>query len=117
MAGADVLILPSLFEGSAVVAYEAQAAGLAVIQSAHTGLVVRPGETGLLLPEVSAAAIRAAVLQLADDPDRVAAMQAAAAAQPARRWADYRAEVRRVLGLPGPAALNRAAAADREAAA
>mgnify|MGYP006281728477 CR=1 FL=1 len=117
MARADVLILPSLFEGSAVVAYEAQAAGLALIQSAHTGLVVRPGETGLLLPEVSAAAIRAAVLQLADAPDRVAAMQAAAAARPARRWADYRAEVRAVLGLPGRAALARAAASNREAAA
>jgi glycosyltransferase involved in cell wall biosynthesis len=117
MARADVLILPSLFEGSAVVAYEAQAAGLALIQSAHTGLVVRPGETGLLLPEVSAAAIRAAVLELADAPGRVAAMQAAAVARPARRWADYRAEVRAVLGLPGPAALARAAGSNREAAA
>jgi glycosyltransferase involved in cell wall biosynthesis len=117
MAVADVLILPSLFEGSAVVAYEAQAAGLALIQSAHTGLVVRPGETGLLLPEVSAAAIREAVLELADDPDRVAAMQAAAAARPARRWADYRAEVRAELGLSGPAGRERASGADREAAA
>jgi glycosyltransferase involved in cell wall biosynthesis len=103
MARADVLILPSLFEGSAVVAYEAQAAGLALIQSAHTGLVVRHGATGLLLPEVSAPAIREAVLQLADDPGRLAAMQAAAAAQPPRRWADYRADVRAALGLPQPA--------------
>jgi len=121
MAKADVLILPSLFEGSAVVAYEAQAAGLALIQSAHTGLVVRPGETGLLLPEVSAPAIREAVLRLADDPGRVAAMQAAAAAQPARRWADYRAEVRAALGLPAPAARDRESAhgeaADGEVAA
>jgi len=103
MAGADVLILPSLFEGSAVVAYEAQASGLALIQSARTGLVVRPGETGLLLPEVSATAIRAAVLELADDPDRLAAMQTAAAAAPPRHWADYRADVRAALGLPAPA--------------
>ncbi|MBK1670944.1 hypothetical protein CKO28_23305 [Rhodovibrio sodomensis] len=107
MARADVLVLPSLFEGSAVVAYEAQAAGLALIQSAHTGLVVRPGVTGLLLPEVSAAAIRDAVRQLADDPGRLAGMQAAAAATPPRRWADYRADARALLGLglglgPGP---------------
>jgi glycosyltransferase involved in cell wall biosynthesis len=99
MAGADVLILPSLFEGSAVVAYEAQAAGLALIQSANTGLVARHGQTGLVLPEVSAPAIRAAVLELAHAPDRLAAMRAAAAATPPRRWADYRAEVRAALDL------------------
>jgi glycosyltransferase involved in cell wall biosynthesis len=111
MARADVLLLPSLCEGSAVVAYEAQAAGLALVQSAHTGLVVRPGETGLLLPEVSAAAIRAAVRQLAGDPGRLAAMQAAAAVTRPRRWADYRAEVRAVLGLDpaGPDTRDRAA--------
>ena len=111
MARADVLLLPSLCEGSAVVAYEAQAAGLALVQSAHTGLVVRPGVTGLLLPEVSAAAIRAAVRQLAGDPGRLAAMQAAAAATRSRRWADYRAEVRAVLGLDpaGPDTRDRAA--------
>jgi len=112
MAAADVLILPSLFEGSAVVAYEAQAAGLALIQSAHTGIVVRHGTTGLLLDEVSAPAIRAAVLELAHDPDRLAAMQAAAAAARPRRWADYRAEVRGVLGLAGPGAHDPQGARD-----
>jgi glycosyltransferase involved in cell wall biosynthesis len=102
MARADVLILPSLFEGSAVVAYEAQAAGLVLIQSANTGLVARHGKTGLVLPAVTAGAIREAVLALAHAPDRLAAMRAAAAATPPRRWADYRADVRAVLDLePG----------------
>nr|WP_242468933.1 glycosyltransferase family 4 protein [Rhodovibrio salinarum] len=99
MARADVLILPSLFEGSAVVAYEAQAAGLALIQSASTGWIAEQDRTGLILPDVSAAAIRTAVLALAHDPDRLAAMQTAAAAAQPRCWADYRAEVRQVLGL------------------
>jgi glycosyltransferase involved in cell wall biosynthesis len=121
MVAADVLILPSLLEGSAVVAYEAQAAGLALIQSANTGLLARPGETGLILPEVSAPAIRRAVLTLAEDPGLLAGMQAAAAAARPRSWADYRADARRVLGLDGalqaPAAAERAAEMEAETAA
>ena len=102
MARADVLILPSLCEGGGIVLYEAQAAGLALIQSAQASVIVRHGETGLLLPEVSAAAIRDAVLALAQDPAGLAAMQVAAASVRTRGWADYRAEVRAALGLCAP---------------
>jgi glycosyltransferase involved in cell wall biosynthesis len=102
MAAADVVILPSLFEGGGVVAYEALASGCALIQSASMALAVAPGRTGLVLDEVGAPAIRAAVEGLAHAPDRLAAMQTGARAVRTRSWADYRAEVRGVLRLDAP---------------
>lgn len=47
---ADIFILPSLFEGSAEVTYEALATGLPVITTAATGSVVRDGVEGFIIP-------------------------------------------------------------------
>ena len=50
MASADVFVFPSLFEGSAVVTYEAMACGLPCIVTAEAGSVARHGRDGLIVP-------------------------------------------------------------------
>ena len=47
---ADVLVLPSISEGSANVCYEAIAAGLPVITTRNAGSVVRDGTDGFIVP-------------------------------------------------------------------
>jgi glycosyltransferase involved in cell wall biosynthesis len=48
MAAADVFVFPSLFEGSAVVTYEAMACGLPSIVTTEAGSIVRDGVDGLV---------------------------------------------------------------------
>lgn len=50
MARADVFVFPSIEEGSALVTYEAMAAGLPVVTTANSGSVVRDGQEGFVLP-------------------------------------------------------------------
>lgn len=50
LAEADVFVFPSLFEGSAVVTYEALAAGLPAIVTPNAGSVVRDGMEGRVTP-------------------------------------------------------------------
>jgi glycosyltransferase involved in cell wall biosynthesis len=49
-AWADVMLLPSICEGSATAVYEALAAGLPVICTPNTGSVVRDGQDGFIVP-------------------------------------------------------------------
>lgn len=49
-AWADVLILPTLCEGSATVCYEALASGIPVITTPNAGSIVRDGIDGFILP-------------------------------------------------------------------
>jgi glycosyltransferase involved in cell wall biosynthesis len=53
----DVLVLPTLFEGSAITVYEALAAGLPVITTPNAGSVVRDGEEGFIIPPRDADAL------------------------------------------------------------
>jgi glycosyltransferase involved in cell wall biosynthesis len=71
LAAADVAVLPSLHEGLGVAALEAMAAARPVVASRVGGLaeVVVDGETGRLVPAGDAAALAAALVALADDPD------------------------------------------------
>jgi glycosyltransferase involved in cell wall biosynthesis len=104
MATADVLVLPSLFEGASVVLFEALGAGLAVIRSQANHDPGDGGAAGPVLPAVTASAIEAAIRSLAEDPAALARCQTAArTTRIRRRWADYRAEVRPLLGLPAAA--------------
>ena len=50
MAAADVFVFPSLFEGSAVVTYEALACGLPSVVTPDAGSVVRDGVEGFVVP-------------------------------------------------------------------
>lgn len=68
----DVLVFPSQSDGFGMAQVEAQAWGLPVIASRSCGSVVRDHDTGILLPDVSAASIAAALRFIADRPELLA---------------------------------------------
>ncbi len=78
MAAADVFVFPSLFEGSAVVTYEALACGLPSIVTPNAGSVVRDGEDGLIVPPRDIEALAQAMIRLGSSPDLRARMAASA---------------------------------------
>lgn len=95
---ADVFILPSLFEGSAEVTYEALASGLPVITTPAAGSVVRDGIEGFIIPERDPHALAERIRQLMDDRalrDRMSA----AAKEHARQftWKQYGERLRTVF--------------------
>ena len=105
MAAADVFVFPSLFEGSAVVTYEALAAGLPSIVTAAAGSVVRDGEEGLIVPSRAVDDLAAAMARLGESPDLRRRLAAAARARAeAFDWPRYHAsiiaEVDRVAATP-----------------
>ena len=87
---ADVVVVPSTqpdpLPNSAL---EAAAAGCCVVASDLGGLpeIVRDGETGVLVPPGDPGALARALVALADDPERRAALGAAAAADVRSRFA------------------------------
>ena len=78
MAAADVFVFPSLFEGSAVVTYEALACGLPCIVTPSAGSVVRDGLDGLLVPSGEVGPLAEAMERLGPDPTAREAMAASA---------------------------------------
>ena len=74
---ADVLVFPSHSDGFGMAQVEAQAWKLPIVASLSCGRVVSDGENGLLLPEVTAPAIAAAVRKLLDSPAMLAAFSRA----------------------------------------
>jgi len=88
----DVLLLPSLFEGFALVIHEALSQGLPVIATANTGACesVHDGQEGFIVPIRSSRAIATCLQQLVDDRDRLAAMRRACLRRAAERsWLGY----------------------------
>jgi len=77
-AWADVFLLPSLCEGSAMVCYEALACGLPVIATHNTGTIVRDGVEGYVVPLRDADAIAERIERLAGDRELLARLSAAA---------------------------------------
>jgi starch synthase (maltosyl-transferring) len=71
--GADLLVLPSLWEGMPNVVLEAMAARRAVVATSVEGSVelVEPGRTGWLVPPGDSASLAEALIQAASDPDRL----------------------------------------------
>lgn len=69
LSAADVLVMPSRWEGFGLSAAEAMAAGLPVVASRVAGLeeVVADGRTGLLIPPGDADALTAAMIRTRDD--------------------------------------------------
>ena len=67
---ADLVVVPSLQEGSALVVYEALLAGTAVVATAVGGTpdVVASGSTGLLVPPGDPEALSRAIARLSEDP-------------------------------------------------
>jgi glycosyltransferase involved in cell wall biosynthesis len=94
MARADVFVFPSLFEGSAVVTYEAMACGLPCIVTAAAGSVARHGRDGLIVPARDAVALATAMERLGTDVAYRAACGASARAQAeAHAWPRYHESV------------------------
>lgn len=62
---ADVVVLPSICEGSAMVTYEALAAGIPVICTANTGSIVRDQIDGFIVPKGDYLAIAERLEQVA----------------------------------------------------
>jgi glycosyltransferase involved in cell wall biosynthesis len=76
---AEIVVVPSFGEGFGMVALEAMERGRAVIASNVGGLpeIVEARRTGLIVPPGDAAALGRAIVELANDPARTAAMGAA----------------------------------------
>jgi glycosyltransferase involved in cell wall biosynthesis len=68
-ADADLFLLPSLFEGTPLTLIQAMMSGLPIVTTATCGMkdVIEDGETGLLIPVRSPAAIDAAIARLVRD--------------------------------------------------
>ncbi len=94
MADADVFVFPSLFEGSAVVTYEAMAAGLPLIVTPSAGSVARDGEECLEVPPADVEALAVAMQKLGSDPEwRESLGIAARRRAEAYNWSRYHAGV------------------------
>jgi glycosyltransferase involved in cell wall biosynthesis len=80
LAFCDFLILPSLFEGMPLSILEAYAAGKTVIATDIPGSreLVRHGKTGLLVALKNPEALAAAIRQLAEHPEQIRGLAAAA---------------------------------------
>jgi alpha-maltose-1-phosphate synthase len=81
MASADVFVFPSLFEGSAVVTYEALATGLPSVVTPSAGSVVRDGVEGFVVPSSQVDSLAFRMEQLGNDPGLRASMGSAARAR------------------------------------
>jgi glycosyltransferase involved in cell wall biosynthesis len=108
-AACDVFVLPSLAEGSALVTYQALAAGLPCIVTFETGSVVRDGVEGFVIPARDRRALRERLETLSRDVDLRRRMARAAVARGREfTWARYHAElaavITRVLAETRPAA-------------
>ena len=94
MAAADVFVFPSLFEGSAVVTYEAIACGLPSVVTTEAGSVVRDGREGIIVHVRDVEATAAAMERLGTDPELRAEMSARARRRAeAFDWPRYHADV------------------------
>ncbi len=120
---ADVLVLPTLCEGSANVCYEALAAGLPVVTTPHAGSVIRDGCEGFVVSIRSTESLAARIDELAGDRGLLAALAEAARARANEfTWDAYSARLLAAIeALPCPAPSNqqtalRAAASEKRPA-
>ncbi|WP_254943896.1 glycosyltransferase family 4 protein [Cyanobium sp. AMD-g] len=107
----DVLLLPSLFEGYALVISEALAQALPVITTANSGgtSTLRNGVEGFIVPIRSSHAIAERLQQLVDNRDQLTSMRHACLRRAAElSWAGYEqglvAVVGQALASPPPPA-------------
>lgn len=99
-AWADVLVLPSISEGSANVCYEALATGLPVITTPNAGSVVCDGIEGYVVPIRSSQGLAERMATLAADGDLLGELSNNAVAR-AREftWDAYAARLLEALGV------------------
>jgi glycosyltransferase involved in cell wall biosynthesis len=101
MRSCDVLVLPSIVEGRALVQQEAMACGLPLIVTRNAGgedLIVE-GKTGFLVPLGAPAAIAEKIEWFLENRDQLAAMSAAARAKAAElTWPAYGEKILHAIG-------------------
>jgi glycosyltransferase involved in cell wall biosynthesis len=93
MSAAQVLVLPSIEEGLALVMAEAMACGCPVLASKNTGAenLFDDGEEGFIVELRDVEALAARMQRMADEPDLVSTMSAKSRARIERvgGWSDY----------------------------
>jgi starch synthase len=97
MARADAFVLPSLCEGSALVIYEAMAAGLPVVATRESGAPGAPGAALRIVPAANANALADAMRALTDPEERAEARAAAQALAGTWTWARSRSTLREAV--------------------
>ena len=99
---ADVLVLPSVCEGSATVTYEALAYGLPIITTANSGSVVRNGVDGFIVTVCSSAELASHIALLCDDERLRLRMSGAASERTAEISLEaYASRLLKVLSMIG----------------
>jgi glycosyltransferase involved in cell wall biosynthesis len=87
---ADIVVLPSLAEGSAGVIYEALAAGLPIVTTPEAGSVVRDGIEGRIVPSRDPETLANAITEIVEDRQRRERMAHAARERAQEfRWERY----------------------------
>jgi glycosyltransferase involved in cell wall biosynthesis len=95
---ADVLVLPSIVEGSAIVTYEALACGIPVIVTPNAGAWITHDVEGLVVPVRNSDALAAAIERFARDRSFLASCSANALAARDRIGSDaYGRRLMRIL--------------------
>ena len=95
---ADVLVMPSVCEGSAMVTYEARSCGIPVVATPNAGAAFCPGVDGLHIPVRDVNAIATALERLASDRRELRQLrQGAIAHRAALGRQAYRERIRTVL--------------------
>lgn len=79
-AWADVFVLPSIVEGSAVSSYEALLSGLPVVVTPNVGAIIAGDDAGQIVPVRDAPVIARALSRYRDEPDLLAQHRAGALA-------------------------------------
>ena len=101
MRSCDVLVLPSIVEGRALVQQEAMASGLPLIVTRNAGgedLIIE-GETGFLVPAGAPAALAEKIEWFGQNAARLPAMSSAARAKAAEfTWPDYGEKILHAIG-------------------
>ncbi len=93
----DVLVLPSLYEGLALVVLEALSQGLAVITTPHSGIegLLKHGEECLIIPPRDAGQLADNLTMLINNPFKLALLKEAATTASRRlSWNQYRQTLR-----------------------
>jgi glycosyltransferase involved in cell wall biosynthesis len=99
-AWADLFVFPSLCEGSAMVIYEALAAGLPVITTPHAGSVVRDGVDGFIVPIRDAAAISEKIEFLLKMPHLLSELSANACKRAQEySWENYKSNLIQIIKM------------------
>lgn len=95
---ADVFVLPSLSEGSAVVTYEARACGLPQVVTANSGAWITQGVDGWVVPARDSAALASALEEFIAKPHLIEQMSQSAC-ENARRftWEAYQRRLEQMV--------------------